>query len=210
MIIDISVPLRQPMPTYPGDAPFELIPVVRIADGAICNGSRLQIGTHSGTHIDAPWHFNDAGKRIHEIPLARLIGYAYVADLQGYEHITADALEQANIPPTTTRLLLKTDNSARWATETEFNKAHVALKPDAAEWLVRRAVDVVGIDYLSVERFGVPNPEVHHILCGAGKIIIEGLNLSGVEAGEYELICMPLLIEGADGAPARVALRTLK
>lgn len=209
MIIDISVPLRQPMPTYPGDAPFELIPVVRIADGAVCNGSRLQIGTHSGTHIDAPWHFNDAGKRIHEIPLARLIGYAYVADLRGYEHITADALEGANIPPTTTRLLIKTENSARWERETEFNKAHVALTPDAAEWLVRRAIDVVGIDYLSIERFGAPKPEVHHILCGAGKIIIEGLNLSGVEAGEYELICMPLLIEGADGAPARVALRTL-
>lgn len=209
MIIDISVPLRQPMPTYPGDAPFELIPVVRIADGAVCNGSRLQIGTHSGTHIDAPWHFNDAGKRIHEIPLARLIGYAYVADLRGYEHITADALEGANIPPTTTRLLIKTENSARWERETEFNKAHVALTPDAAEWLVRRAIDVVGIDYLSIERFGAPKPEVHLILCGAGKIIIEGLNLSGVEAGEYELICMPLLIEGADGAPARVALRTL-
>ncbi|MCS6922936.1 MAG: cyclase family protein [Fimbriimonadales bacterium] len=209
MIIDISVPLRQPMPTYPGDAPFELIPVVRIAEGGICNGSRLQLGTHSGTHIDAPWHFNDAGKRVHEIPLARLIGYAWVADLRGYEQITAEALERANIPPTTTRLLLKTDNSARWATETEFNKAHVALTPDAAEWLVRHAVDVVGIDYLSIERFGAPRPEAHYILCGAGKIIIEGLNLHGVDEGEYELICMPLLIEGADGAPARVALRTI-
>ncbi|MCS7300250.1 MAG: cyclase family protein, partial [Fimbriimonadales bacterium] len=102
------------------------------------------------------------------------------------------------------------DNSARWATESEFNPAHVALTPDAAEWLVRRAVDVVGIDYLSIERFGVPKPEAHHILCSAGKIIIEGLNLSAAEAGEYELICMPLLIEGADGAPARAALRTLR
>ncbi|OYT68755.1 MAG: cyclase [Armatimonadetes bacterium JP3_11] len=210
MIIDISVPLRQPMPTYPGDAPFALIPVVRIADGAVCNGSRLQIGTHSGTHIDAPWHFNDAGKRIHEIPLARLIGYAYVADLRGYPAITAEALQAANIPPTTTRLLLKTDNSARWAHATEFHPNHVALTPDAAQWLVRHAVDVVGIDYLSVERYGAPKPEVHHILCGAGKIIIEGLNLNGVEAGEYELLCMPLLIEGADGAPARVALRSLR
>lgn len=210
MLIDISVPLRQPMPTYPGDAPFELIPVARIAEGALANGSRLQIGTHSGTHIDAPWHFNDSGKRIHEIPLARLIGYAYVADLRGHAHITADVLENAAIPPTTTRLLLKTDNSVRWTHETAFNENHVALTPDAAEWLVRRAIDLVGVDYLSVERYGAPRPEVHHILCGAGKIIIEGLNLSGVETGEYELICMPLLIEGADGAPARVALRTLR
>lgn len=198
------------MPTYPGDAPFELVPVARITEGAIANGSRLQIGTHSGTHIDAPWHFNDAGKRIHEIPLARLIGYAYVADLSGHKQITADALEQASIPSTITRLLIKTDNSARWAHETTFNENHVALTPDAAEWIVRRAVDVVGIDYLSVERYGASKPEVHHILCGTGKIIIEGLNLSGVETGEYELICMPLLIEGADGAPARVALRTLR
>jgi len=198
------------MPTYPGDIPFELIPVARIADGAIANGSRLQIGTHSGTHIDAPWHFNDAGKRIHEIPLERLIGYAYVADLRGYPAITAEALQAADIPPTTTRLLIKTDNSARWAHEIEFNKDHVALTRDAAEWLIRRAIDVVGIDYLSIEQFGVPKPEVHHLLCGAGKVIIEGLNLSGVEAGEYELLCMPLLIENADGAPARVALRTLR
>lgn len=210
MLIDISVPLRQPMPTYPGDAPFELIPVARIAEGALANGSQLRLGTHSGTHIDAPWHFNDAGKRVHEIPLARLIGYAYVADLTGHPRITADALEHAGIPPTTTRLLLKTDNSALWVRETEFNKAHVALTPDAAEWIVRHAIDVIGIDYLSVEPYGAPKPEVHHILCGAGKIIIEGLNLSGVEAGEYELLCMPLLIEGADGAPARVALRALR
>lgn len=210
MIIDISVPLRQPMPTYPGDALFELIPVARIAEGALANGSRLLMGTHSGTHIDAPWHFNDAGKRIHEIPLARLIGYAYVADLSGREVITAADLEAARIPPTTTRLLLKTDNSARWAQATEFDTSYAALTPDAAEWLLRRAVDVVGIDYLSIERYGAPQPEVHHLLCGAGKIIIEGLNLSGVEAGEYELLCMPLLIEGADGAPARVALRTLR
>jgi arylformamidase len=209
MIIDVSVPLRQPIPTYPGDAPFELIPVVRMAEGGVCNGSRLMLGTHSGTHIDAPWHFNDAGKRIHEIPLARLIGACWVADLRGYPHITADALERANIPPNATRLLLKTDNSALWAQTHEFHTAHVALTPDAAEWLIRHCVDVVGVDYLSIERYGA-TPEVHHLLCGAGKIIIEGLNLSAVDAGEYELLCMPLLIEGADGAPARVALRTLR
>jgi arylformamidase len=209
MIIDVSVPLRQPMPTYPGDAPFELIPVVRMAEGGVCNGSRLSLGTHSGTHIDAPWHFNDAGKRIHEIPLARLIGACWVADLRGYPHITADALERANIPPTTTRLLLKTDNSTLWEQTHEFNTAYVALTPDAAEWLIRHCVDVVGVDYLSIERYGA-TPEVHRLLCGAGKIIIEGLNLSAVDVGEYELLCMPLLIEGADGAPARVALRTLR
>lgn len=209
MIIDISVALRQPMPTYPGDPPFELTPVARIADGALANGSALRLGTHTGTHIDAPWHFHEGGKRVHEIPLARLIGYAWVADLRGYPQITAEVLASANIPPTTTRLLLRTDNSARWATATDFDANYVALTPDAAEWIVRHAIDVVGVDYLSIERYGAPEPKVHQILCGAGKVIIEGLNLDGVEAGAYELICMPLLIEGADGAPARVALRTL-
>lgn len=128
MILDISVPLRQPMPTYPGDAPFRLIPVVRMADGGVCNGSRLMLGTHSGTHIDAPWHFNDSGKRIHEIPLARLIGACWVADLRGYPHITADALENASIPPNITRLLLKTDNSALGA---DARVRHGACRPHA-------------------------------------------------------------------------------
>ncbi|MDW8051266.1 MAG: cyclase family protein, partial [Armatimonadota bacterium] len=146
MIIDISIPLRQPMPTYPGDPPFELVPMARIAEGAMCNGSALRLGTHTGTHIDAPWHFNDAGKRIHEIPLTRLIGYAWVADLRGYPAITAEVLDQADIPPTVTRLLLKTDNSARWAGATEFWRDYVALTPDAAEWIIQHAIDVVGVD----------------------------------------------------------------
>lgn len=196
------------MPLYPGDQPYALEPMLRTNEGAVCNLSRLVMGTHTGTHIDAPWHFNPQGKRIHEIPLARLIGLAWVADLQGYPLITAEALDKANIPPTITRLLLKTDNSALWDIQ-EFRQDYVALAPDAGEWLVKHCIDVVGLDYLSVERFGAPKPEVHHRLCGAGVVIIEGLNLKGVEAGAYELLCMPLLVEGGDGAPARVALRTL-
>jgi arylformamidase len=205
-IIDISVPLREAMPIYPGDQPFALEPMLRMEQGAVCNLSRLVMGTHTGTHIDAPWHFNPEGKRVHEIPLARLIGQVWVADLRGYPAITADALQQANIPPAFTRLLIKTDNSALWQKPT-FQQSYVALTPDACDWLIRHCIDVVGLDYLSVEPFGAPEPAVHHKLCGAGVIIIEGLNLSEAEAGAYELICMPLLIEGADGAPARVALR---
>ncbi len=208
MIIDISLSLRVPMPTYPGDAEFALEPMLRIAEGKVCNLSRLQMGTHTGTHVDAPWHFNDEGKRIDEVPLARLIGRAWVADLRGHTEISAQALERAQIPPTTTRLLLRTDNSELWS-QNQFAEHYVALTPDAGKWLVEHCIDVVGLDYLSVERFGTPKPEVHLTLCGAGVIIIEGLNLSEVEEGEYELLCMPLKIAGADGAPARVALRTL-
>lgn len=144
---------------------------------------------------------------MHQISLARLIGHAWVADLRGYPKITASTLEQAHIPLTTTRLLVKTDNSALWESS-EFQQTYVALTPDACDWLIEHYIDVIGWDYLSVEPFGAPIPAVHHKLCGAGIVIIEGLNLSAVEAGAYELICMPLLIEGADGAPARVALRT--
>lgn len=207
VIIDISVPIRVAMPIYPGDQPFELEPMLRIEQGAVCNLSRIRMGTHTGTHIDAPWHFNAEGKRVHQIPLARLIGPVWVADLRGLPAVTALALKQAQIPPAFTRLLIKTDNSALWCYPT-FQQDYVSLTPDACDWLIENCIDVVGLDYLSVEPFGAPKPEVHQKLCGAGVIIIEGLNLLEVEAGAYELLCMPLCIEDADGAPARVALRT--
>ncbi len=207
MIYDISVMLEPEMPIYPGDAPYALEPMLRIAGGAVCNLSRLMMGTHTGTHIDAPWHFNERGKRVHQIPLDRLIGLAWVADLRGHKAITADALQRANIP-LTTRLLIKTDNSTLWQRR-GFQKKFVYLTADAADWLIEHTISVVGLDYLSVEWFGAPEPVVHTKLCGAGLVIIEGLNLSAVPEGEYELICMPLKLKDADGAPARVALRTL-
>ncbi|MEN3002062.1 MAG: cyclase family protein [Armatimonadota bacterium] len=206
MIYDISLTLEPEMPIYPGDAPYRLEPMLRIADGAMCNLSRLEMGTHTGTHIDAPWHFNEQGKRVEQIPLDRLVGLAWVADLRGHKVITAKVLQEANIP-LTTRLLLKTDNSALWQRR-EFQKEFVYLSADAADWLIAHTISVVGLDYLSVEQFGAPEPIVHRKLCGAGIVIIEGLNLSEVPEGEYELICMPLKLKGADGAPARVALRT--
>lgn len=99
ILIDVSVPIREPMPAYPGDQPFTLEPMLRIEQGAACNLSRIVMGTHTGTHIDAPWHFDPEGKRLHQISLARLIGHAWVADLRGYPKITASTLEQAHIPP---------------------------------------------------------------------------------------------------------------
>lgn len=194
------------MPIYPGDVPYRLEPMLRIAEGAVCNLSRLEMGTHTGTHIDAPWHFNEQGERVEQIQLDQLIGQAWVADLRGHKVLTAEVLQHARIPPTI-RLLIKTDNSELWQRR-EFQKPFVYLSADAADWLIEHSIKVVGLDYLSVEQFGAPEPIVHRKLCGAGVIIIEGLNLSEVPEGEYELLCMPLKLRGADGAPARVALRS--
>jgi arylformamidase len=209
MIIDVSVPLRQPMPTYPGDAPFELIPVVRMAEGGVCNGSRLMLGTHSGTHIDAPWHFNDAGKRIHEIPLARLIGACWVADLRGYPHITADALERANIPPTP-RACCSRPTTARSGGRRTSSTRHMSRSLQMPPSGSSATASMSSGWTTSPSNATVRRPKCIIGSAAAGKVIIEGLNLSAVDAGEYELLCMPLLIEGADGAPARVALRTLR
>lgn len=207
-IYDISVPLRSAMPIFPGDVAFELIPMLRIADGKVCNLSQLRIGTHTGTHLDAPWHFNEQGQRIDELDLSRLIGPAYVADLRGQAVVTAESLEAASIPADCSRLLLRTDNETLWA-QAYFQGEFVSLAPDAARWIVERGIDLVGIDYLSVEQYGAPKPEAHWTLCGASKLIVEGLNLTDIPAGTYELICLPLKIEGADGSPARALLRTL-
>jgi arylformamidase len=135
-----------------------------------------------------------------------LIGQAWVADVQGHPAITAEVLQRARIP-LVTRLLLKTDNSTLWQ-QRKFQKKFVYLTADAADWLIQHMISVVGVDYLSIEQFGAPEPVVHRKLCGAGIVIIEGLNLSAVPEGEYELLCMPLKIRDGDGAPARVALRT--
>jgi arylformamidase len=206
MIYDISLTLEPEMPIYPGDAPYVLEPMLRIAEGGVCNLSRLTMGTHTGSHIDAPWHFHEQGKRIEQIPLERLIGQAWVVDVRGHPAITAEVLQHARIP-LVTRLLLKTDNSTLWQ-KREFQKTFVYLTADAADWIIQHTISVVGVDYLSIEQFGAPEPVVHRKLCGAGVVIIEGLNLSEVPEGEYELLCMPLKIRGGDGAPARVALRT--
>jgi len=194
------------MPIFPGDVPFALEPVLRIGNGQICNLSKLTLGTHTGTHLDAPWHFDDGGQRIHELDLQRLIGRAYVADLRGHGVITAESLDQSGVPGSCTRLLLKTDNEHLWS-EAGFRKDFVYLTGDAADWILNRSIDLIGIDYLSVEEFGAPEPIVHWKLCGAGVIIVEGLDLNEVPPGEYELICLPLKIEGGDGSPVRAILR---
>lgn len=197
------------MPVWPGSAGVRLVPVKRMATGDAKNSSRLECDVHAGTHVDAPWHFLEQGGTAEQLPLDVMIGEAFVSYLPEADIVTAETLALLTLPAGTTRLLLRTRNSELWERGvTEFRKDSVALTGDAAQWLVDRGIRLIGMDYLSVHRYG-DNAPTHQILLRAGLIIVEGLNLAGVAPGKYELICLPLRLDGADGAPARAVLRKL-
>jgi arylformamidase len=206
-LIDISIPLREGMTTWPDSVGLTLTRTKRMEDGDVVNNSRLDFDVHMGTHIDAPWHFLAAGEKIEDLALADLIGPAVVAHLPDCDAIGEAELEALALPAGTQRLLLKTRNSTWWAGgTTPFREDFVALTAGGARWIVERGMRLVGIDYLSVQRFRDP-PLTHHLLLGARIVIVEGLHLADVEPGEYELICLPILLHGAEGAPARAVLR---
>jgi arylformamidase len=162
-----------------------------------------------GTHVDAPRHFLETGSTVEQLPLEVMVGPSFVAYLPEVEGITAGVLADLNLPFGTKRLLLRTRNSELWAAETtEFRKDYVALTDEAAQWLVAQGISLIGVDYLSVQRYG-DGPLTHQILLNAGIVILEGLNLADVEPGPYELICLPLKLVDAEGAPARVVLRSI-
>lgn len=203
-IFDISVPLAAGLPTWPGDPCFQLEPVLLLEQGDEARVARLTLGDHSGTHLDAPAHMLADGSNLDSFSLSRLMGPALVADLRGVTEIGVQEL--AGLPLAgVERLLLKTDNSRLWD-RAEFCREFAALSAAGAELLVSKGIRLVGIDYLSIERFG-GDGSVHHILLGNEVLILEGLDLAAVPAGEYELICLPLRITGAAGAPARAILR---
>jgi len=199
-LIDISQPVRAGMPVWPGDPP---VTTTRLGE-ALPAISELRLSTHVGTHVDPPAHFIAGGVTVDQLPLDALVGPAWVAHIRGPGPITAAALAGADIPPATSRLLFRTDNSEH--PNTAFDPGYVALAPDAAEWLLARSIRLIGIDAPSIEPFDAAGEPVHHRLLGAGVIIVEGLALAVVEPGAYELICLPLRIAGGDGAPARVVL----
>jgi arylformamidase len=203
--LDVSVPLTAAMPTYPGNPPFELQPVKRIADGHSSNVSRLVLGTHAGTHVDAPRHFFDDGAATDGLDLELLIGRARVVDIGRRGGITADDLAAAGLREDL-RVLLKTSNSALW-NGAGFRQDYTHLTDSGARYLVEQGVKVIGVDYLSVEEFKKAGAPAHRALLSHGVVIIEGLNLSDVEPGMYEMYCLPLRIAGGDGAPARVVLK---
>ena len=204
-IYDVSVPLRSGMPTYGGEPGPHLDHLKQIARGDSANVTALSLGSHTGTHVDAPHHFLDGRSTVEAMPIDALVGPAQVIEMAEQRHITAADLESASMPDGTKRLLLKTPNSRFW-NDDDFHQDFVGLTGDAAEWLVARDFVLVGIDYLSIERFGSPEHEVHKTLLEANVVIVEGLDLSAVSPGQYTMACAPLKVVGADGAPARVLL----
>lgn len=208
-IYDVSIPLSELTPTYPGDPGIEVKQWLSLASGDPANVSVIHFGAHTGTHVDAPAHFIAGAPRLDSLPLEILIGDATVVEIpDNLPAITRDLVAEYRGNP---RILFKTRNSRLWKEEsTEFQRDYVYLAPDAARELLNKKVQLVGIDYLSVEKFRSDDFETHHLLLGSGVVIVEGLDLSSVPAGDYELICLPLKIVAGhgDGAPARAVLRT--
>ena len=208
--LDISVSIQSDLPVWRGDPPVVIKAAASIDKGDIANVSRLEIGAHTGTHIDAPIHFVPGRRGIDRLNLETLIGPAYVADLCGVKNeITAENFQNAGIPEGTVRLLCKTSNSRLWADKpTEFDVDFVGISAGGAQWLINHEIKLVGVDYLGVERFEMVNngAPTHHKLLEAEIVIIEGINLHEVQPGEYKLICLPIKIRNSDGAPCRAIL----
>jgi arylformamidase len=211
-IYDISVAISpETTPTYPGDPAIEIVSWAAIARGDAANVTLLRLGAHTATHLDAPAHFIEGAPQVSTLPLEVLIGEARVVEL-GDEVRAIDASHvAAHVPEGTTRVLFKTRNSNFWGDDgSAFREDFTHLTADGARALKERGVRLVGIDYLSIEKFKSEAFETHTSLLSAGVVIVEGLNLSEVSAGVYELICLPLKIAAGsgDGAPARAVLRT--
>ncbi len=207
-LINVSVRLSEHTPTFPGNPPFACSPVKRTARGDSANVTALSLGTHTGTHVDAPRHFFESAPGVDALPLDVLMGRASVIEIPGPRR-GIEAGDLAGIADGTARVLLKTGNSALWA-EGSFHQDFAYLDESGARLLVDRGVRLVGIDYLSIEQFKRPGAPVHHLLLERGVVIVEGLDLSQVSAGDYRMYCLPLDIAGADGAPARVVLQQLQ
>lgn len=211
-IYDVSVPLSATTPTYPGDPGIEITHWLKLANGDAANVSSINFGMHSGTHVDAPAHFIEGAPRIDSLPLESLLGEAEVIEVPDHIGVIDEEFVTTNCLNGVQRFLFKTRNSSYWGeTEQGFHEDYVYMDPDAARLLVESRVRLVGIDYLSVEKFNSTSFPTHLALLSSGVVIIEGLDLRVVPSGHYELICLPLKIAGGsgDGAPARVILRTL-
>jgi arylformamidase len=204
-IHDITVPLTPGLPAYPGDPPVG-IEVVQRAGEAPYGLARLDLTTHSGTHVDAPAHFVSGGATVDTLALEILIGKARVVELPGRERVDRPDLEALDLRDDL-RVLLKTRMSGQLL-KPGYQQDHVYLTGDAALYLAQAGLKLVGFDYLSIDRFGDTSYPAHRALLGAGVVVVEGLDLSEVAPGEYDMTCLPLRVGGGDGAPARVVLRS--
>lgn len=205
MIYDVTLAFGSGVPPWPGEPAPVITRLSDMAKGDVCNVTRVDFAVHYGTHLDAPLHFIPGGDDVASLALDTLMGPCHVVRVSDdMDAIGPDAFE---IPPGCTRLLVRTRNSALWDYPAHaFQQDFIAFTPEGAQWLVDRGIRLVGIDYLSVQRFADTEPTTHRILLGAGIIAVEGLDLRGIEPGIYELACLPLKLIGADGAPCRVVL----
>jgi arylformamidase len=207
-IWDVSMPVRNGGLVYPGNPPIAISLMQSIAKGDTANVSRLDFGSHTATHVDAPLHFMAGGAGVDELPLDVLIGPARLIAVPDDAMSVGEAELRKHDLKGVTRLLIRSRNSAWLASgDPEFHKDFTHVAPDGASYLVSIGVRLVGVDYLSVEQFHKAGAPAHHMLLGNGVIIIEGLNLSEADPGQYEMYCLPLKVAGGDGAPARVVLK---
>ncbi len=205
-LIDISVALDDGLPVWPGSSGVRIRRDSSIADGADANVTRLELDLHCGTHVDAPDHFLDDGRMIDSVTLDRMIGDADVVDARGASVLDAAHLETLGVPRDCERLLLRTRSLSSWATESAFDEGFIGLNESGAEWVVQRGIKLVGIDYLGIQAFAA-GPETHRCLLRSSTAILEGLELAHVQPGRYELLCLPVLVAGAEAGPARAVLR---
>ncbi len=204
-IHDVTVPIVAGATGYPGDPPLAVETLQR-AGAAPYGLARLVLTTHSGTHVDAPLHFVAGGTGVDELPLEILLGKARVVEVQSRERVERAELEALDLRDDL-RVLLKTRMSGQLL-KPGYQEDHVYLTGDAALYLAQAGLKLVGFDYLSIDRFGDAAYPAHHALLGSGVVVVEGLDLSEVEPGEYDMSCLPLRVGGGDGAPARVVLRS--
>jgi arylformamidase len=207
--IDVSVALRSGMVNWPGLPEVKIDRMLKIESGDECNVSTIFMSSHTGTHIDSPYHFIKSGVAIDDLPLSAVIGKARVIEIADAESIKAEELRHHRIRRGE-RVLFKTLNSKRCWKSDKFVEDFVYISTESLQYLVDRKVRTIGVDYLSVGGYNKNINQVHQVLLKAGIWIIEGLDLSRVKKGYYELICLPMKIERGDGAPARAVIRPYK
>jgi arylformamidase len=206
MIYDVTVPITNSMQVWPDDPAVRLSPASHPSRDKThtVRLTSIEMGSHTGTHIDAPFHMLDEGSRLDELPLHTLVGKATVVEVAGARSVGPAELEPLNWTGVE-RVLFKTENSRHWK-DRAFYSEFVYLEPEGAEFLVQRGVRLVGMDYLSIDKFESYSHPSHFVLLRKQVVILEGLDLSAVPPGEYSLVALPLNLRGADGAPTRVIL----
>jgi arylformamidase len=207
--LDVSAPIDpQTTPVYPGNAPIKLEFQRQFDRGDKLTLSTYSFGAHTGTHVDAPLHFIKGGASIDKVPVERFIGPVRVIDCSAEARVIDAAELNKHDWHGARRIFFRTRNSRNgWMTDPKFHEDFTYLAPDAAQLLADAGVELVGIDYLSIEIFNAPDPRTHHILLGKGIPVVEGLWLTDVQPGDYALILLPLRVSGHEAAPARAFLQ---